>query len=393
MLTNCPACGNTNFSEVVKLTGLPERANQLFDSRFYAQRATCADMLLVLCNQCSLVYNRYFSEPVTPYGGDYENALDGSDVFCQWAESKANSLITNHRLNGKAIVEFACGNGYFLKLLCTGNNNTGIGYDPALIDNELSTHTNCTFIAEHYLGGDAEMAADLVVARHYIEHLSEPQQFLSNVRSILQANQHATAYLEVPDSFSILTNRQPWDFITEHITYYTSHSFRSLLEGSGLQVERISSEYGGQFLCAEVKTGKVRTISRKIREGASTKDKPLCFRQPGFAETISLWRDRLKQWKADGYKIGVWGAGSKGCIFSQLVGVSNLSLIVDINPKKQGHFLPASGLPIISPAEVVNLNMDILILANPQYRNEVIELLSKLNVTARLISMNESMEF
>jgi hypothetical protein len=44
---------------------------------------------------------------------------------------------------------------------------------------------------------------------------------------------------------------------------------------------------------------------------------------------------------------------------------------VDINPYRQGHFLPGSGLPIVAPAFLADYRPDVVIVMNPVYREEI----------------------
>lgn len=54
-------------------------------------------------------------------------------------------------------------------------------------------------------------------------------------------------------------------------------------------------------------------------------------------------------------KIIVWGAASKGVIFSLLLHRTGATIdkIVDINPRKQGRFIPATGLQVSTPESLM----------------------------------------
>ena len=51
----------------------------------------------------------------------------------------------------------------------------------------------------------------------------------------------------------------------------------------------------------------------------------------------------------------VWGAASKGVIFALLRERAGqpIDLVIDINPAKQGRFLPGTGLQVVSPAQAL----------------------------------------
>ena len=71
----------------------------------------------------------------------------------------------------------------------------------------------------------------------------------------------------------------------------------------------------------------------------------------------------------------VWGAASKGVIFSLHLHRRNLFLefAVDLNPAKQGRYLPVTGLRVVSPAEADRLlsNGDCVFVANSNYLEEI----------------------
>ncbi len=59
--------------------------------------------------------------------------------------------------------------------------------------------------------------------------------------------------------------------------------------------------------------------------------------------------------------------------------------VVDLNPKKQGHFIPGTGHPIVSYQELANRGVKNAILMNPNYRNENSALLRQEQIDIGLI--------
>jgi hypothetical protein len=50
---------------------------------------------------------------------------------------------------------------------------------------------------------------------------------------------------------------------------------------------------------------------------------------------------------------------------------SDISLIVDVNPRKSGRFVPSSGQQIVEPNSLRQLYPDVIILMNAIYRDEI----------------------
>jgi len=71
----------------------------------------------------------------------------------------------------------------------------------------------------------------------------------------------------------------------------------------------------------------------------------------------------------------IWGGASKGVIFSLLLQREGVvfDAVIDVNPAKQGKYLPASGLLVESPEEVLpRLSGDSMIwVMNSNYLSEI----------------------
>jgi hypothetical protein len=59
---------------------------------------------------------------------------------------------------------------------------------------------------------------------------------------------------------------------------------------------------------------------------------------------------------------------------------------VDINPRKQGMYVPGSGQQIVRPEFLRDYQPDVIVVMNPIYRHEIQQLTKKLGLTAKLIS-------
>ena len=59
--------------------------------------------------------------------------------------------------------------------------------------------------------------------------------------------------------------------------------------------------------------------------------------------------------------------------------------MVDLNPLKQGHYVPGTGHPIVSYQALTERGVSTAILMNPNYREENLALLQAANADVRLI--------
>jgi hypothetical protein len=84
----------------------------------------------------------------------------------------------------------------------------------------------------------------------------------------------------------------------------------------------------------------------------------------------------------------LWGSGSKAVSFVTTVGIGEeVACVADINPHRQGCFLPGSGHRIVSPAEVAALAPDLVVVMNPLYRAEVARDLAALGCRPEIVTL------
>jgi hypothetical protein len=68
----------------------------------------------------------------------------------------------------------------------------------------------------------------------------------------------------------------------------------------------------------------------------------------------------------------LWSALSKAVSFLTTLKVGDaIEYAVDINPHRQGRFLPSTGQQIVAPAFLTEYRPDLVILMNPIYTDEV----------------------
>lgn len=380
-LPPCRACGAA-VELIAEFPPLPALANVFRTDEASAQAVALGPFRLVMCSECTLLANAAFDANLVEYDPEYENSLHFSGAFTAFTDDLVAQLIDRYHLTGRTVVEVGCGKGDFLVQLCQTAGATGVGYDPA--SPAESPDPSVRFTRDHF---SAELPLDgaaLVANRHVLEHLDDPRGFLATIAAPLTRS-HAALYLEVPDATYMLETVGVWDLIHEHVTYFTAPALDRLTRSVGLTPIRQESVFGGQFLALEasaVDTPLTAPDDLAARErlwklGAAFGDAAMA--------AIDEWQARITSWVGAGEIIVAWGAGSKGVTFLNLVdpGRSVVS-IVDLNPRKRGRFVPGSGHPVVGPDELVALSPTVVVVMNPQYRDEIAAQLASLGVNARI---------
>jgi SAM-dependent methyltransferase len=327
------------------------------------------------------------------YAQDYENSLHFSPRFQKYAEELAHNLVKRYDLYNKDIVEIGCGDGDFLELLCRVGNNHGFGFDPSRVPDldKTGDKKSITFIRDYYSEKYSQYKADLVCCRHVLEHIQQPRQFLDNIRSALKDNTGTIVFFEVPNVLYTIKDLGIWDLIYEHCSYFSPTSLRTVFTKSGFEVIHDSEEFQGQFLGIEAKPVEKGSPDKENNKAElkEISDYVKAF-AANYIRSLNYWQSQIDAFNKTSQKTVVWGAGSKGVTFLNILkNAEEVKYLVDINPRKQGKFVPGSGQKVISPEDLKKYPPDIAIVMNPVYLKEIEQVINQMNLRTKLISISK----
>ena len=325
----------SRYREIYRADQLPVFQNRMFHTEQDAKNCVKGDIVLVQDLETGLIFNQAFQPDLMEYDADYQNEQAVSLVFQRHLQDVA-SIIEKY-FEAKSLIEVGCGKGYFLEQL-QGLDFEIMGLDPTY------EGTNPAIIKK-YFTPSVGLRADGVILRHVLEHVQDPLKFLLNIR---EANGGCgKIYIEVPCFDWICQHRAWFDIFYEHVNYFRLQDFDQIFG----TIYESGHLFGGQYLYV---VADLATIRSPIH------DKSQPFNLPSdFLDAMDRYVMRLKsqdQSAAAGRaSYAIWGGASKGVIFALFMerrGVS-VNFVVDINPGKQGKYLPATGLKVRSPAEAV----------------------------------------
>lgn len=361
-LTECRACGSRNLIPFLDL-GTTPLANQLTATpdetvaRFPLACCWCADCTLVALTEAvspEIMYRHYVYLSGT------------SPSFREHSWSIADRLVERFSLDASSLViEIASNDGMMLRRFRDRGTRV-LGVDPARNIAQLANAEGIPTIPEFFdktlagrIGAEHERAR-LVLARNVIAHIHDALGALEGVATVL-ANDGVLA-IEVPHLLELMRHVEFDTIYHEHLSYVSLRALTALCERAGLEVFDVEKTpvHGGSIL---VLAGPAGAHPRAPALGALLAEeddaglgREATFRT--FADRVAGLRrglvQRVEDWLASGRTLAAYGAPAKAVTLLSYTGLDrrHLAYTLDLNPLKQGRFLPGSGIPIVGPDRI-----------------------------------------
>jgi SAM-dependent methyltransferase len=331
----------SNLKSLYHVAGLPLFQNKLFATEEEARTCACGDIDLVQDERTGLVFNAAFRPELLDYDLAYDNEQSLSPRFQQHLAEVITIL--EQEVGRDEIVEVGCGKGYFLEQL------EGAGFDVLGVDPTYEGQS--PKVIKEYFRPDLGVRGKALVLRHVLEHIANPYAFLKLLRDANGGG--GLIYIEVPCLEWIQEHKAWFDVFYEHVNYFRMADFMRLFG----DVRRAEKTFGRQYLS-------IVADLASLREPVREPDDHMQFPE-SFAASIEN-KPRMPY--------VIWGGGSKGVIFSLLMSRAGFrpDAVIDINQKKQGRYLPVTGLKIMPPNVLADLPRDTTVyVMNGNYLAEI----------------------
>jgi len=298
------------------------------------------------------VWNSAFNQKLLEYDENYQNEQGFSERFQQHL-TLVCELISKEIHVGAHVKEIGCGKAKFLSMMEARGYQIS-GYDPAY-EGEDPRIIKSYYPPEDY--NCERDKADIIILRHVLEHIQNPMDFL---RNIALANDYGgLLYIEVPDFNWIVEHNALHDIFYEHCNYFTL----SVLKNKFPDFVTSGLFFGGQYCYIIIKL-------ESLRFNVNTIQPMINIPKLEFDKYIQMWKDVLERNR----NFYIWGAGAKGATFLRLIDPNSslISGVIDINPKKQKHFISKTTHKIFSENDLNQLAPSGIIIMNGNYINEII---------------------
>jgi len=340
----CPLCSRTTAESIFELRNSPLLQNKLLRTGEEALSAARVSATYLYCGVCHFAFNPDFDPSAVDYTAYYNGQIESAS-YRSYVDGIAIDLAAQCGLGPKSrILEIGCGSGYFLSRLqkVTGASEV-VGFDPAY-KGEYGLQENVR--RRLLVAGELDRAFDLIVLRHSLEGLLEAAPFAELLGGATSPT--SRLYIEVTDLDHLLTERNPSLLFNEYYRYFSARAADIFLRQVGFRLLEMRSLFGGTYM------------------GITA------CRAPSTIDLRDAYRD-LETIVRQHRKVLIWGTSGRCISMLSHMGWDSrvVAFGVDIDPEKQGLFLPVTGQRVLSPAEAAAFAPDLVIVANELYAAEI----------------------
>jgi SAM-dependent methyltransferase len=342
---------------------------------------------VLVCTNCWLVQTEDLAQADELFAADYAYFSSYSTTWLAHAERYVSEMIERFDLNtASRVIEIAANDGYLLqyvlkqKIPCLGIEPTAGTAAAArskgisIIEDFFSTRLARELFAQ-------SKQADLVVANNVLAHVPDINDFVRGFELVLKPQGVATfefAYLP-----SLIAENQFDTIYHEHFSYLSLHVVQLIFSQYGLDVfdvkelpthggslrvfaQRIST--GSQAISANV----AAQLEKETKLGVTTKEYYLGFQSRANKVKNDLLAF-LIQAISNGKKVAAYGAAAKGNTLLNYAGVRKdlIPYVVDLNPNKQGKYLPGNRIPILAEKIISDDKPDYVVILPWNLRHEI----------------------
>ncbi|MSO80719.1 MAG: methyltransferase domain-containing protein [Alphaproteobacteria bacterium] len=338
-----------------------------------------------VCDYCLLVQ----VEAAVPAEAIFSDYAYFSSYARSWVEhARRYAMVAKDRLNlgsDSLVIEVASNDGYLLRHFVEMGVPV-LGIEPAAnvaaVAEQSGVPTRIAFFGRAL--GEALAAegkrADLTAANNVLAHVPDLNDFVGGFAAVLKPTGVAT--FEFPHLLRLIEGVQFDTIYHEHFSYFSLHTVERVLAAQRLRVFDVEElpTHGGSLRLWVCHAGASRDEAPSLAnisaaEHAAGIDRIAGY--AGFSGRVATVRDGLRAFLARacaaGERVAAYGAAAKGNTLLNVCGIdaADILWVADANPHKQGHLLPGSRIPVVSPERLRQDRPDWVLILPWNLRREI----------------------
>lgn len=391
----CRHCGQPLQLPFLDLGSAPPSNAYLSEAALRAPE-TWFPLRLLVCETCWLVQTEDHAGREALFTDDYAYFSSFSSSWLAHARAYVQTMQQRLGLNASSrVVEVASNDGYLLQYV----QAAGIpcyGIEPTASTAAAARAKGIAVVerffgvtlAEELAGDSAEggRQADLIAANNVLAHVPDINDFVGGFARLLKP--HGVATFEFPHLLRMVQGSQFDTAYHEHYSYLSLTAVQRIFAANGLTVIDVQElpTHGGSLRVFAARAD-AHHHPQDTAESAARVQLLLAteaaagmlggnFYSDFQAKAIQIKGELLTfllQCRAQGLRVGAYGAAAKGNTLLNFAGVRPdlLPYVVDKNPAKQGQYLPGSRIPIVDEAHLRAHRPDRVLILPWNLRDEV----------------------
>jgi SAM-dependent methyltransferase len=387
--TPCRFCG-APLEHVFADLGSSPMANSYISPERVGAMEPFYPLCAFVCERCLLVQLEEFETPELIFS-DYAYFSSYSASWLEHCRCYTEQMTELLGLGERSrVVEIASNDGYLLQYF----DQRGIpvlGVEPAANVAEVAIGNGIPTLVDFFgrrvaRSLAAESRADLLLGNNVLAHVPDLNDFVAGMKILLAPD--GTITMEFPHLMRLVEGTQ-WDTIYhEHFSYFSFLTVSRVFAAHGLRlfdVEELPTHGGslrvyGAHHGDSGKPDTPRALEMREREREAGYEQLQTYTR--YGARVEADKRRILQFliglKREGRRVVGYGAPAKGNTLLNYCGVRRdlLDYTVDLNPHKQGRFLPGSHIPIHPPQAIREDHPDVVMILPWNLKDEIAEQLS-----------------
>jgi SAM-dependent methyltransferase len=339
------------------------------------------------CTECWLVQTEDYAHHAELFASDYAYFSSFSSSWLLHSEAYVAQVSQRFGLDASShVVEVASNDGYLLQYV-KARGIPCLGIEPTASTAQAARAKGIE-VREAFFGVElaealvAEgLAADLTAANNVLAHVPNINDFVAGFARLLKPRGVAT--FEFPHLMRLVAECQFDTIYHEHFSYLSLTAVQRIFEQNGLSVfdvEELPTHGGSLRVYAQRSDVARHDLSPRVpamlerEQAAGIATRPY---YEGFQPRANRIKDDLLRFlidcRRDRKTVMAYGAAAKGNTLLNYAGVRAdlLPCAVDLNPAKQGKFMPGSRIPIVAQAQLEAARPDFVVILPWNLKTEV----------------------
>ena len=404
---NCRGCG-ADLSLTFLDLGVSPIANNLVEIQNLSEEDFRYPLHVMTCQVCTLVQLSEVIPRESLFPSNYTYFSSYSSSWLNHSKTYAEKMISFLELNqNDLVVEVASNDGYLLQFFANSQIQV-LGIEPAEGVAKAAIAKGIPTQIEYF----GELVAlelakgkkpKLMIGNNVLAHVPDLHDFIKGF-SILIHDEGLVTF-EFPHLLNLIKNSQFDTVYHEHYSYLNISPLIPLFAQHGLKivdVEKLLTHGGSLRIYVAKYSSKCvvhESVQNIIEEESKydPRDKYIySLIQNNTKEIKANLYSTLMKYKKEGNKISAYGAAAKGVTLLNYCNISTdlIDYVVDLNPKKQGRFIPGSRIPIVDLKMLDTNPPDILLILPWNLTSEIkFQLSNYLNAGMKAIRAIPNLEY